>query len=87
MQHFEVRGVPNGHDPTRSDTNRVDPTMNVNFPPPDYEPPSISSIAPPPSKRQSLPVRAAKATASKSPWIVIGGVVVEVLRLLINHFG
>jgi hypothetical protein len=84
MQHFAPSVVPNGHDPTRSDTNRVDPTMNI--PPPDYEPPSISSIAPRP-RRDSLPVRAAKATASKSPWIVIGGVVVEVLRLLINHFG
>jgi hypothetical protein len=56
----------------------------MNIPPPDYEPPSISSISPP---RPSLPVRAAKRTASRSPWIVLGGVLIEVARLLIQHFG
>lgn len=83
MQHFAAIVVPNGHDPTRSDTNRIDPTMNVNFPPPEYEPPSISSIAPPRSKRPSLPVRAAKGAAKQSPGIVIGVALVELLRYLL----
>lgn len=56
----------------------------MNFPP-SYEPPSISSIAPPPSKppRPSLPARAAKGAAKQSPGIVIGVALVEILRYLL----
>lgn len=60
--------------------------MNVNFPPPDYEPPSISSKAPPPpsrSSRPSLPVRAVKATGKQSPGILIGAAIVEILHYLL----
>jgi hypothetical protein len=83
MQHFAPNVVPNGHDPTRSDTNRVESTMNVNFPPPEYEPPSISSIAPPRSKRPSLPVRAVKATGKQSPGLLVGAAIVEFLHYVL----
>lgn len=52
--------------------------------PPSYDPPSISSISPPPSKpRPSLPVRAAKATGKQSPGILIGAAIVEILHYLL----
>jgi len=60
--------------------------MNVNFPPPDYEPPSISSKAPPPpSSRPSLPVRAAKGAAKQTPGAIIGGIIVAVLQYLLSN--
>jgi hypothetical protein len=55
----------------------------MNIPTPDYEPPSISSIAPPRSRRPSLPVRAAKSTAKQSPGLLIGAAVVEFLHYVL----
>lgn len=53
------------------------------FPPPDYEPPSISSIAPPPKPRPSLPVRAARSTAKQSPGLLVGAAIVEFLHYVL----
>lgn len=53
--------------------------------PPSYDPPSISSLTPPPPSkpRPSLPVRAAKRTAVRSPWIAVGAAIVEILHIII----
>lgn len=37
-----------------------------------------------PAPRPSLPVRAARATKDKSPWIAVGVVLVEVIRLVLQ---